>query len=286
MKLPALIFTVLSLSLFADESKPEVLQLWPDGKAPVAAGIHEKANSTLTVYRPAKPNGISVVICPGGGYARVVGAEGAPIAKWLNSHGITGLVLNYRLPKGNPQRPLTDVRRALRLTKAHCLKWNLDSSKVGVMGFSAGGHLAAMAATKFTPGNDQSKDKVEQQDSRPNFAILVYPVITMGEGTHAGSRQNLLGPKPNGDLIKLFSNERQVTTKTPPTFLAHAADDKPVPPLNSAMFHQALQAKNIETKYLELPSGGHGLNGYQGPMWEAWQKQSLEWLADLCKDSK
>ena len=149
------------------------------------------------------------------------------------------------------------------------------------MGFSAGGHLAAMAATQFEAGIEGGEDLVATQSSRPDFAILVYPVITMGEGTHGGSRQNLLGADPGEELIRRYSNELQVTAKTPPTFLTHAADDRPVPPANSQMFHDALKARKVPTEYLKLPSGGHGLNGYKGPMWEAWQKRSLEWLDEM-----
>lgn len=257
------------------------LPLWPEGKAPVGSGEFEKSKATLTVYRPEKPNGTAIVICPGGGYGRVVGGEGAPIAKWLNEKGITGLVLNYRLPRGNPLRPLSDVRRALRIARARAGEWGCRPDRVGVMGFSAGGHLAAMAATQFEPGLDGGDDPAAAQSSRPDFAILVYPVITMGEETHGGSRRNLLGAEPGEELIRRYSNELQVTAQTPPTFLTHAADDRVVTPSNSQMLHEALKAKKVPTEYLKLASGGHGLNGYKGPMWDAWQKRSLEWLAEL-----
>lgn len=265
---------------------PETIPLWPKDKAPIGAGKFEDGKSTLTIFRPHKPNGTAFVICPGGGYGQVVKGEGAPIAKWLNEHGITGVVLNYRLPKGNPHRPLSDVRRALRLTRHRADEWNLKKDRIGVMGFSAGGHLAAMAATKFDMDARKSSDPVRRITSRPDFAILVYPVITMGPGTHAGSRTNLLGPNPGEELINLYSNELQVTPKTPPTFLAHAANDRPVPPINSEKFHKALFAKKIPAKYLPLPSGGHGLNGYKGPMWDAWQTQSIQWLTALLKENK
>lgn len=149
------------------------------------------------------------------------------------------------------------------------------------MGFSAGGHLASSAATHFDSGDANSKDAVERISCRPDFAILVYPVVTMGQQTHAGSKQNLLGTEPKPELVEYFSNEKHVAKNTPPMFLAHALDDKPVPPENSKMLFDALQSQKIPSKYLELPSGGHGLNGYKGPMWDAWQQQSLAWLADL-----
>ncbi|YCM45684.1 alpha/beta hydrolase [Verrucomicrobiaceae bacterium 227] len=284
------IFTSLTLAittpLSAQEANPETIKLWPEGKAPLDAVTFENANATLTIFHPKKPNGTALVICPGGGYGRVVGGEGAPIAKWLNTHGITGIVLNYRLPQGNPYRPLSDVQQALRFTRAQASDWHLKPDRIGVIGFSAGGHLAAMAATKFTSGEATASDPVQQQSSRPDFAILVYPVITMGRDTHLGSRNNLLGPDPAEDLIHLYSNELQVTSKTPPTFLAHALDDRPVPPTNSEKFRDALLAKKVPAKYLPLASGGHGLNGYQGPMWDAWQTQSMQWLTSLFKNPK
>ena len=279
----------LTGSLSAEEGEkpaPKTIKLWPEGKASIGAGEFENANATLTIFRPQEPNGTAIVICPGGGYGQVVGAEGAPIARWLNTQGIVGIVLNYRLPKGNPHRPLSDVRRALRMTRMRAADWNIKRNRIGVMGFSAGGHLAAMAATKFDLDARKTSDPIRQESSRPDFAILVYPVITMGPGTHGGSRNNLLGPNPGEELIRLYSNELQVTAKTPPTFLTHAADDRPVPPRNSEKFHQALSAKKVPAKYLPLASGGHGLNGYQGPMWDAWQTQSMQWLTALAAASK
>lgn len=260
--------------------EPQKMPLW--GKqAPIAEGKFAKEQAWITVHRPEKANGTAIVICPGGGYGGLVtGAEGHGIAKWLNQNGITGVVLEYRLPRGRSHVPLWDAQRAIRTIRAHAKKWNLDPSRIGIMGFSAGGHLASTAGTHFDKGNSGSEDVIEQRSSRPDFMILVYPVITMSEQTHRGSRNNLLGKAPSADLMKLFSNEQQVTRETPPTFLAHAKDDKPVPPENSRAFHRALEGAKVPTEYLELPSGGHGLNGYKGPMWDAWQNRSLEWLRE------
>ena len=147
------------------------------------------------------------------------------------------------------------------------------------MGFSAGGHLASTAGTRFDAGDPTAADPAERQSGRPDFMVLVYPVVTMGEKTNKGTKDNLLGPDPKPELIALYSNERQVTCQTPPTFLAHARDDKAVPPENSRAFRDALEAHNVPVEYLELPSGGHGLNGCKGPMWEAWQRGALKWLA-------
>lgn len=265
---------------------PQTIALWPTGEAPLGEGQFEEAKATLTIFRPQKPNGTAIVICPGGGYASVVHGEGAPIARWLNEQGIVGLVLKYRLPNGNPHRPLSDVQRALRLTRLRAVEWHLESDRLGVMGFSAGGHLAAMAATKFDLGEATADDPIDRQSCRPDFAILVYPVITMGPDTHGGSRNNLLGPNPEEESIRRYSNELNVTTHTPPTFLAHAVDDKLVPSRHSEMFQNALLAKDVAVKYLPLARGGHGLNGYQGPMWDAWQTQSMQWLTGLLADKK
>ena len=275
-------------SAFADKPtaarkppKPLVVQLW-NGKAPIGDNKFEKSDTKITVHKPTKGNGAAIVICPGGGYGGLVtGAEGHGIAKWLNGHGITGVVLEYRLPSGRPYVPLLDAQRAIRLIRARADEWSINASRVGIMGFSAGGHLASTAGTHFDGGDLKATDPVARKSCRPDFVILVYPVVTMGKHTHGGSRKNLLGANPTPELIELFSNEKQVTAKTPPMFLAHALDDRPVPPANSKALFDALQAKKIRSKYLELPSGGHGLNGYKGPMWDAWQQQSMKWLAKL-----
>lgn len=260
---------------------PERLPLW-SGPAPVGDGSTEQSDAWLTVHRAESPSGTAMVICPGGGYGGLVtGPEGHGIARWLNRHGITGLVLEYRLPSGRPYVPLLDGQRAVRMARAHASDWGLKPDRIGIIGFSAGGHLAASVATHFDAGITQSRDPVTRHSSRPDFAILIYPVITMTAQTHPGSRRNLLGAEPADELIELFSCEKQVTRETPPVFLAHARDDRIVVPGNSQVFHDALKAHNVPTRYLELPSGGHGLNRYQGPMWDAWQEQSLAWLKSL-----
>ena len=242
----------------------------------------DEAKAFITVHKAEKGNGAAIVICPGGGYGGLVtGPEGHGIAKWLNQHGVTGIVLEYRLPGGRSTVPLSDAQLAIRTARSNAKEWGLNPAHIGIMGFSAGGHLASTAATHFDDGDAGATEPVEKVSCRPDFAILVYPVVTMGEKTHQGSKNNLLGKDPSPKQVELFSNEKQVTKQTPPMFLAHALDDKPVPPENSKMLYEALQAQKIPSKYLELPSGGHGLNGYKGPMWDSWQKQSLEWLAEL-----
>jgi acetyl esterase/lipase len=273
---------LLPLPLAAADApaKPERIPLW-DGPAPVGDGTTDPKNAFLTVHRPAAPNGTAVVICPGGGYGGlVVGAEGHGIAEWLGRHGITGLVLEYRLPAGRPFVPLLDAQRAIRTARSNAVTWKLDPNRIGILGFSAGGHLASTAAVRFDDGDANSPEPIAKMSCRPDFAILVYPVVTMQDHGHSGSRTNLLGKTFDPKLVEHFSNENQVTDRTPPVFLAHALDDKPVPPENSRRLFEALKKKDIPAKYVELPSGGHGLNGYRGPMWDRWQSESLEWLAE------
>jgi acetyl esterase/lipase len=259
-------------------AEPQTFPLWPD-QAPLGDGTTEPAKPTLTLHRPATPNGTAIIICPGGGYGGLVtGPEGHHIAKWLNQHHITGLVLEYRLPAGRHQVPLLDAQRAIRLARENAADWSCDPARIGIIGFSAGGHLAATAATRFDPPNSTSPDPIQRHSSRPDFAVLIYPVITMGEGTHGGSRKNLLGENPSPELIQRYSAHLQVTSNTPPAYLAHAIDDHVVPCDQSRKFHAALNQNKIPNTYLELPSGDHGLNGYQGPMWDAWQSGMLKWL--------
>lgn len=282
--LTVILALLLGAPLFAqDAPKPLTLPLWPEGKAPNGDGTFDPSKrATITLHRPANPNGAAAVICPGGGYGGVViGPEGHGIAKWLNQHGVTGIVLRYRLPKGRSSVPLLDAQRALRTVRSRAAEWKCAPNRLGIIGFSAGGHLASTAATHFDPGIRDADDPIERLSSRPDFTILVYPVITMGEKTHGGSKRNLLGKAPTEDLVTLYSNEKQVTAKTCPSYLAHAKDDRLVVPANSELFYQALQKHEVKSVYLELPSGGHGLNGYKGPMWDAWQNGSLKWLEQL-----
>jgi len=261
--------------------KPQPVPLW-QGRAPNGDGTFEEADAWITIYRPEKANRTAVVICPGGGYAGLaIQPEGHGIARWLNRYGITGVVLQYRLPSGRPRVPLLDAQRALRAVRAGAKEWGINPAKVGILGFSAGGHLASTASTHFDDGDAKALDPIERVGCRPDFAILVYPVITMGKKTHAGSKKNLLGSQPTAALVERYSSEKRVTSRTPPAFLAHALDDKPVSPENSRMFHEALRSHKVASRYLELPSGGHGLDGYKGPMWDAWQTQSLAWLAEI-----
>jgi acetyl esterase/lipase len=281
---------ILGLALPLSAQKPaelvkptptERVALW-SGTAPVGDGKLEDCNLELEVFLPPadKANGVAIVLCPGGGYIRhVTDREGYPIAQWLSEHGIATIILEYRLPKLRHQVPLLDAHRAIRLTRANAAAWKINPQRIGILGFSAGGHVASTAATHFNSGNADSPDPIERFSCRPDFAWLVYPVVTMGRYTNTGSRVELLGPDPKPELVRLYSNETQVTADTPPTFLAHAIDDKPVPPENSRQFVAAMKGRRVSVELLELPSGGHGLNGCKGPLWEQWKAAALKWLA-------
>lgn len=263
------------------EKAPLYIPLWP-GKAPMGDGTEETVNSALQVYLPPpdKATGAAMVICPGGGYIRhVMDREGYPTADWLNAHGIAAILLSYRLPEGRPYRPLLDAQRAIRIVRANAPAWKIDPHRIGILGFSAGGHVASTAGTHFDAGAPAAADPIQRLSCRPDFMLLVYPVVTMGEKTHSLSKTKLLGADPRPELVRLFSNETQVTDQTPPAFLAHATNDIDVPPDNSRNFVAAMKAHHVPVEYLELPSGGHGLGGCHGPLWEQWKAQALEWLA-------
>ena len=273
--LPLLAFTA---SAFAAETLP----LWK-GDAPEGNGkFSDSSKAKLTVHLPEKPNGAAIVICPGGGYGGLVTkGEGHGIAEWLNAQGIAGIVLEYRLPAGRPYVPLLDVQQAIRTVRAHAAEWALDPKKVGIIGFSAGGHLASTATVHFDLDEGKNTDPIARQSSRPDFAILIYPVISMEEGVHRGSKKNLMGETPAAGLPDYFSSQKHVTAATPPAFLAHALDDKVVPIENSRVFYEAQKKAGLPTRLVELPNGGHGLNGYKGPSWDKWQAEALLWLKEI-----
>ena len=255
------------------------MSLWKDDKAPLGNGKFEAFKVELTVYpvKSEKPAPV-FIICPGGGYGgHAINPEGYGIGKWLNEQGIAGVVVKYRLPKGRSLIPLIDVQRAIRLTRFNAKKWNVNPKQLGIIGFSAGGHLAS-TALNFSKNKGELDDDVDKLSCRPDFGLLVYPVISMGKYTHKGSKIRLIGKSPSEEMVTKYSGELQVSKDTPPTFLAHALDDKPVPPENSEMFYNSLVKNGVKAKYLKLPNGGHGLNGYKGPSWDAWQKQSIEWF--------
>jgi acetyl esterase/lipase len=261
-------------------AEPQTLPLWPEG-VPNAKGSADADVPNITVYLPPASKAAcgAVLICPGGGYNVLCSSyEGHDIAKWLNGYGIAGIVLKYRL---NPYRhpvPLQDAQRAMRLVRLYAKDWHIAPNRIGVMGFSAGGHLASTLGTHFDAGNPEADRPIDRMSCRPDFMILVYPVITMGSMGHGGSKQNLLGPMPSQADIELLSNERHVTEQTPPAFLAHSIADRTVSVENSRMFYKALKAKGVPAKYVELKTGDHGLGCGKGAEWEQWQSACAKWL--------
>jgi acetyl esterase/lipase len=252
----------------ADEG-PKTYPLWPEG-APGAQGkesgddFHAGDIPTITVHQPegARATGASVVICPGGGYGFLATEhEGTEVAKWLNSLGVTGVMLKYRLgPKYHHPVMLQDAQRAIRTVRARAKEWGLDPKRVAILGFSAGGHLASTAATHFDAGDPDASDPVDRQSCRPDLAILLYPVVALATPYgHAGSLRNLLGENPSKELVESLSNEMQVTRETPPTFLAHTNEDKGVPAENSLLFALALRKAGVPVELHLFEKGVHGL---------------------------
>ena len=276
-------YILVSLALsFSSLAETKTYNIWAQNKAPVNFEQTETKEVKVTVYTPKNNSGKAIVICPGGGYrVHAINPEGHGIAKWLNKHGITGIVLEYRFPKGRKLVPLFDANRAIRFVRHNAQKLGINKNQIGILGFSAGGHLASSALVHQLACPVQ--DDISSQNARPDFGVLIYPVITMGQHTHSGSKFNLLGKNPSEKDLRFFSTELQVNSFTPPVFLAHALDDKPVPPMNSKLFYERLKKKGGSAKYLELPNGGHGLSGYKGPSWDAWQKESLKWINNILK---
>ncbi len=249
----------------------------------------------ITVYLPSKrySTGQAVVICPGGGYwILAYDLEGTDIARYLNSIGVAAIVLKYRLPTyGNTvipdKAPLMDAQRAMRLVRFNAAKWNIHPSKIGVMGFSAGGHLASTLGTHFDYGNSASPDSTEKKSCRPDFMILMYPVISFTDScTHKGSREALLGKDPDAGMVKYYSNELQVKEDTPPAFFVHADNDKGVPVENTLLMYKALRARNISAELHILSEGEHGFGlGGDNDHIASWKNSLKLWLKWLDKKS-
>jgi acetyl esterase/lipase len=257
---------LLAVLLAAD---PADIPLWGD-QIPGPTSKDPK-NIPLLSIRPApadKATGTAVVVCPGGGYSgRATDHEGKQIVEWLNARGVHAFVLKYRTANESQVTPplepgpMLDVQRAIRTVRAKAKDWGVDPKRVGVWGFSAGGHLASTAATHFDAGDSESIDPIGRASCRPDFAILAYPVISMKEGvTHGGSRRNLLGEKPDPAKVEFYSNESQVKKDTPPTFLFHTAEDRAVPLKNSELFYSALKEMGVEgCKLYVEEKGPHGI---------------------------
>jgi acetyl esterase/lipase len=267
------------------KTEPPFTPLW-SGPAP-AMKDNDKDAPGVYVYLPRddRANGAAVVICPGGGYGGLaMSYEGHDVARWLNSLGVAGIVLKYRhAPKYQHPIPLGDAQRAIRQVRMHAKsqKWNLQPDRIGILGFSAGGHLASTAGTHFDLGNPAASDATDAQSCRPDFMILIYPVITMTDPyTHKGSRHNLLGANPDAKLVDELSNEKQVTAKTPPTFLAHTTEDSAVPPQNSVLFYEALVRHNVPAELHIYEKGPHGLGMDRQPKlpFSSWPQRCAAWM--------
>lgn len=292
MKPLGLFFAMTAITLSA-RAEPTVIPLWPEGVPGAKSGLGEEkrdnghianvSEPTLTVYAPAvdKPNGTAVIICPGGGYTNLsTEREGVQYANWLSTLGVTPIVLKYRLQQFGYPAPLQDVLRAVRLVRSRAAELKINPARLGVMGSSAGGHLAASAGTLFDHPAGKTGAALDATSARPDFLILMYPVISMDDPVaHAGSRKALLGLSPTPELLKLMSLEKQVTPATPPTLLIHPQEDHAVPVENSILFFQALTRAGVPAEMYLFEHGSHGMGMKAGfGTASEWPRRAEEWL--------
>lgn len=280
-------FSLLALASsepMSQAAEPQTVRLW-EGDAPGALGSSENDIPTAIVYLPDEqtaPTG-AIVICPGGGYGHLaIDHEGHQIAEWANEMGLAGVIVSYRHRNrgyGHPA-PMLDAQRAIHLTRHRAQEWNLDPDKIGLMGFSAGGHLTTTVLTHFDDGDAQADDPIDRQSCRPDFGIVCYGVIALGEDfTHGGSQKNLLGESPRQEDVRLLSNEKQVTSQTPPCFVWHTAEDKVVPAEHSLRFYSALVTHQIPSELHIFPHGRHGIGlGADTPGASQWPALCQAWL--------
>jgi acetyl esterase/lipase len=283
----AIVVAAFSLSfaprLTAQNAAPQTVLLWPDG-APGAQGHAAADQPSLTIYPSADPSKVptGVIVFPGGSYTHLaMDHEGNQIAAWLNQRGISAFVLQYRLgPKYHHPVELWDAQRAIRYVRAHAADWNIQPNRIGIWGFSAGGHLASTAGTHFDAGDRSAVDPINRESSRPDFMILAYPVITLEDPyAHTGSRTNLLGEKPDPALIGFLSNERQVTAQTPPAFLFHTTEDPVVPVENSVQFYLALRKAGVPAEMHIYLKGRHGVGlAADDAVLRTWPDRLADWL--------
>ncbi len=289
--LAILVSVIISFSTMAQDFK---LKVWPNG-APDSNGmtlpeetfegkrVRNVSEAEMYVYLPkvGVNTGAAVVICPGGGYMiEAMDHEGYDLAEWLTTQGVAGIVLKYRLPYGHHEIPLEDVQRTMRIVRQKAAEWGINPSKIGIAGSSAGGHLASTAGTRFDNGKPEATDPIEKFGCRPDFMLLLYPVITFDEEYgHMGSRNNLIGANPKYDLVERYSNEKQVTAQTPPTFLILADDDGGVPSRNSVEFYLALKKYKIPAEMHIFRQGGHGfgMNKKNLPV-DQWPNLFAQWM--------
>ena len=261
-------------------AEPPSELLWPNG-APGARGNEDSDKPSITAWLPAKRNGQAVLVCPGGGYGGLaMDHEGKQIAQWLNSQGIVAYVLKYRLgPRYHHPIELGDAMRAMRIIRSRANDLNVDPKRIGIWGFSAGGHLASTVITHFDAGDANASDPIERASSRPDYAVLAYPVVSFTEYVHQGSRKNLLGDNPDPKLVELLSNEKQVTKDTPPTFLFHTNADTGVPPENSVLFYLALRKAGVPAEMHIYENGPHGVGlAPTNAVLNSWSARLADWL--------
>ncbi len=281
--LVGLILAVSTLPARAQDAKPAPVPLWPNG-APGALGKDDKDIPAIIIYAaPAeKATGAAIVVCPGGGYGGLaMDHEGHQVARWLNNIGVTAVILKYRLgPKYHHPIELGDAQRAIRTLRAKADEMKIDPKKIGILGFSAGGHLASTAATHFDAGKAAAADAIDRVSCRPDFLVAIYPVITLvGEYAHGGSRNNLLGKDADPKLVELLCNDKQVTKETPPTFLAHTSEDAGVPPQNSILFYLACHQNKVPAELHIYEKGQHGLGlGNRNVAFSDWPVRCEAWL--------
>ncbi len=278
------LFAVLYFSMSGFLFSQPIKELLWDKGVPLAAGDEDVDHPSVTIY-PASSNianGASVVICPGGAYVTLaMDHEGRQVAEWLNSIGVTAFVLKYRLgPRYRHPAPLLDAQRAIRFVRANVRRWHLDAGRIGILGFSAGGHLASTAGTHYDGGNPDAADPIDRVGCRPDFMILVYPVISLSTAyTHSYSRLMLIGDTPSPDLVELLSNEKQVDASTPPAFLIHTSQDTGVPAENSILFYMALHRAGVPAEMHIYETGRHGFGLAPGdPILSTWKERCGDWL--------
>lgn len=281
-------FLIPDKACAADASPLEglnIVPLWPDG-APGALGTAEADVPVLAVMPApeATATGVGVIVCPGGGYGHLaIDYEGVEVGEWLIRHGISAFVLRYRVAPYRHPLPLQDAQRALRLVRAHADEWRVDPARLGILGFSAGGHLASTTGTHFNSGNPDIADPVERLSCRPDFMVLIYPVITFKPPFgHAGSGQNLLGADPDPALMSLLSNDEQVSKDTPPAFLVASSEDTGVPMENSMQFYMALRHAGVPAEIHVFAFGPHGFGMGKGdPALTAWPQLCINWMGKM-----
>jgi acetyl esterase/lipase len=275
------LFSLTTSILCAAEPKIELL--WPDG-APGAKGEADNDKPKLNIYLPEQQTSqAAVIVFPGGGYGNLaMDHEGKQVAEWLNTLGLVAFVLDYRHGgKGYAHpAPLEDAQRAIRTVRSKAAELKIDPKKVGIMGFSAGGHLASTAGTHFNAGKADATDPIDRESCRPDFLILCYPAVSLSDPyAHKGSRKNLLGEKPDPEMVKNLSNETQVTGETPPTFLFHTGADKTVAAENSILFYMALRKAKVPAELHIYQDGKHGVGlAPKDPLLSTWKDRLKDWL--------